>query len=113
MVITRLLAPQRAWIVITITCLIFAGISHWLPWPYYGALFSLLHPRNFTVSDIGGAILAISQWTQARSFSSMPSNGNALWYKEAASNWVTEYLPIGNGYLGGESFRSIFTHSPY
>ena len=43
----------------------------------------------------------------------MPSNGNALWYQEEASNWVNEYLPIGNGYLGGESFHSIFTLPSY
>ncbi|CAE6504983.1 unnamed protein product [Rhizoctonia solani] len=29
-----------------------------------------------------------------------PASGNALWYSEPAVNWSTQYLPIGNGYLG-------------
>lgn len=29
-----------------------------------------------------------------------PSSGNGLWYTEPAVNWSTQYLPIGNGYLG-------------
>lgn len=33
--------------------------------------------------------------------SGFPSTGNGLWYTEPAVNWSTQYLPIGNGYLGG------------
>ncbi|KAF8737327.1 Glycosyl hydrolase family 65, N-terminal domain, partial [Rhizoctonia solani] len=29
-----------------------------------------------------------------------PQSGNGLWYKEPGVNWATQYLPIGNGYLG-------------
>ncbi|QRW12317.1 glycoside hydrolase family 95 protein [Ceratobasidium sp. AG-Ba] len=29
-----------------------------------------------------------------------PESGNVLWYNRPAINWVTEFLPIGNGYLG-------------
>lgn len=30
-----------------------------------------------------------------------PASGNGLWYAQPAVNWSTQYLPIGNGYLGG------------
>ncbi|KEP47282.1 glycoside hydrolase family 95 protein [Rhizoctonia solani 123E] len=29
-----------------------------------------------------------------------PKTGNGLWYNEPGVNWTTQYLPIGNGYLG-------------
>ncbi|CAE6473315.1 unnamed protein product [Rhizoctonia solani] len=29
-----------------------------------------------------------------------PRTGNGLWYKEPGLSWSTQYLPIGNGYLG-------------
>ncbi|CAE6465399.1 unnamed protein product [Rhizoctonia solani] len=29
-----------------------------------------------------------------------PRTGNGLWYKEPGAIWATQYLPIGNGYLG-------------
>ncbi|CAE6411034.1 unnamed protein product [Rhizoctonia solani] len=29
-----------------------------------------------------------------------PRTGNGLWYKEPGEIWATQYLPIGNGYLG-------------
>ncbi|KAJ1304162.1 hypothetical protein OPQ81_008562 [Rhizoctonia solani] len=29
-----------------------------------------------------------------------PRTGNGLWYNEPGVNWTTQYLPIGNGYLG-------------
>ncbi|KAH7322255.1 glycoside hydrolase family 95 protein [Rhizoctonia solani] len=29
-----------------------------------------------------------------------PRTGNGLWYKEPGATWATQYLPIGNGYLG-------------
>ncbi|CAE7084096.1 unnamed protein product [Rhizoctonia solani] len=32
--------------------------------------------------------------------SGFPASGNGLWYSEPAVNWSTQYLPIGNGYLG-------------
>ncbi len=65
-------------------------------------------------TDITGvAILAIKHYIQAQNLPSMPSNGNSLWYKSEASNWVREYLPIGNGYLGGESSCGIFVRSSY
>ncbi|KAJ1300892.1 hypothetical protein OPQ81_003318 [Rhizoctonia solani] len=32
--------------------------------------------------------------------SGFPASGNGLWYTEPAVNWSTQYLPIGNGYLG-------------
>lgn len=39
---------------------------------------------------------------KAKSFpSGFPKSGNGLRYSEPAVNWSTEYLPIGNGYLGG------------
>lgn len=109
---------HMAWM--TATCPLLAGISYWLQWSHYSALFSLPRPHIPTLwgilggTDIAGvAILAIRQDIQAQDFPSMPSNGNALWYKKEASNWVREYLPIGNGYLGGESFCSIITRSYY
>lgn len=95
----------------------FTGIVHWLSWPYCAALFRMLHPRSFPFSDIwgtdiaGGAILALVQWSQATP--SMPSNGNALWYQDEATDWVREYLPIGNGYLGGGPLHDILTLSSY
>ena len=116
--LSSLLASQR--VSMCIMCLIFTGISHWLLWLHYSALFSLPLPRRFPFSDmlsgtdiVGWAILSRLPWIQFRSFPSMPSNGNALWHREEASNRVREYLPIGNGYLGGESFRSIFTLFSY
>lgn len=30
-----------------------------------------------------------------------PSSGNGLWYTTPGSIWTQEFLPIGNGYLGG------------
>lgn len=36
-----------------------------------------------------------------------PASGNGLWYDKPGSNWVTELLPIGNGYIAGkESYKS-------
>jgi len=103
------LAPQKAWI--PMIYLLFASISHWILCPYYSALSSLPMLRSFPFgggTDItSGAILAILQVIQPQSPPNVPSNGNALWYQNEAFNWVREYLPIGNGYLGGESFRSI------
>ncbi|KAG9100497.1 hypothetical protein FRC06_004096, partial [Ceratobasidium sp. 370] len=29
-----------------------------------------------------------------------PASGNGLWYDQPAVNWSTQFLPIGNGYLG-------------
>lgn len=29
-----------------------------------------------------------------------PTTGNGLWYTTPATNWATQYLPVGNGYLG-------------
>ncbi|QRW13118.1 glycoside hydrolase family 95 protein [Ceratobasidium sp. AG-Ba] len=29
-----------------------------------------------------------------------PTSGNGLWYDKPAVNWTTQFLPIGNGYLG-------------
>lgn len=114
----RLWASHRVWI--TATCLLFAGISYWRQWPYYSALLSLQLPHGRPLwgilggTDIVGvAILAIQQYIQAQNLPSMPSNGNALWYKNEARNWVREYLPIGNGYMGGESSCSIFTRFSY
>ncbi|CAE6459283.1 unnamed protein product [Rhizoctonia solani] len=40
----------------------------------------------------GGLALAVP--------SGFPTSGNGLWYSEPAVNWSTQYLPIGNGYLG-------------
>jgi Glycosyl hydrolase family 65, N-terminal domain len=34
---------------------------------------------------------------------SLPTSGSALWYRTPAANWAFESLPLGNGYLGGES----------
>jgi len=50
---------------------------------------------------------------QPQSPPNVPLNGNALWYQNEAVNWVREYLPIGNGYLGGESFHSISIPSSF
>jgi len=30
-----------------------------------------------------------------------PSSGNGLWYTAPGTIWTQEFLPIGNGYLGG------------
>ena len=59
------------------------------------------------------AILAILQVIQPQSPPNVPLNGNALWYQNEAINWVREYLPIGNRYLGGESFCSISIPSSF
>ncbi|KAG8783850.1 hypothetical protein FRC12_019297 [Ceratobasidium sp. 428] len=32
--------------------------------------------------------------------SGFPVSGNGLWYDTPAANWSTQFLPIGNGYLG-------------
>jgi hypothetical protein len=40
----------------------------------------------------------------------LPTSGNALWYDAPASDtstWSTEWLPIGNGHLGGTSTLHI------
>jgi hypothetical protein len=31
-----------------------------------------------------------------------PNSGNGLWYTAPGTIWVKEFLPIGNGHLGGE-----------
>ena len=108
-------APYRIWV--SATCLLFAGISSWL---YYSALFCPPLPHGLPLLDMlsgtniaSTAILATQHDIQAPNLPCMPSNGNALWYKNEASNWAREYLPIGNGYLGGEYFCRIFTHPSY
>jgi hypothetical protein len=85
------------------TCLLVSVISYWFSWPHYPALFSLPLPRASTLLDMLGM-----QGTQNQGPPSMPLSGNALWYKKEAFNWVREYLPIGNGYLGGVYLRGIF-----
>lgn len=30
-----------------------------------------------------------------------PKSGNGLWYNTPGTSWVTDYLPVGNGYLAG------------
>jgi len=32
-----------------------------------------------------------------------PSSGNGLWYSKPGRIWAKEWLPVGNGYLGGMS----------
>lgn len=39
---------------------------------------------------------------------SPPASGNVLWYRTPAANWVFESLPIGNGYMGGESSMQLY-----
>lgn len=102
---------------ISATCLLFAGIFYWL---YHSALCVLPLPHGPTLLDglggtdvTGGPIVATKQDIQAQNPPTMPSNGNALWYKNEACNWVREYLPIGNGYLGGEYSCGIFTQPSY
>lgn len=38
-----------------------------------------------------------------------PSSGNGLWYTRPADNdaWSTEWLPIGNGYLAGQTYHIV------
>lgn len=116
-ILLSLWASQKAWM--AMMCLFFAAISCWFSWSYYSALFNLpLLRRSALLKMLGGAdiagvaIPAILRRTLAHPLN-MPLNGNALWYKKEAVNWVREYLPIGNGYLGGECFRSILTLSSY
>ena len=35
------------------------------------------------------------------------ATGDELWYKQPATNWMTESLPIGNGYMGAMFFGGI------
>jgi len=35
--------------------------------------------------------------------SGFPSSGNGLWYSKPGRIWAKEWLPVGNGYLGGMS----------
>ena len=34
---------------------------------------------------------------------SFPQSGNGMWYKSPGVIWSKDWLPIGNGYLAGES----------
>ena len=34
--------------------------------------------------------------------SGFPLSGNGLWFTKSADSWVSEWLPVGNGYLAGE-----------
>ncbi len=36
-----------------------------------------------------------------------PASGNGLWYDKPGSNWVTELLPIGNGYIAGKHLHDF------
>lgn len=45
--------------------------------------------------------------------SGFPTSGNGLWYSEPAVNWSTQYLPIGNGYLGGMFYNYILSSLSY
>lgn len=35
--------------------------------------------------------------------SGFPASGNGLWYTKTGNVWSREWLPVGNGYLGGTS----------
>lgn len=39
--------------------------------------------------------------------SGFPKSGNGLWYTTPGTAWVSDYLPIGNGYLAGDSQPTI------
>lgn len=43
---------------------------------------------------LSGAILAAP--------SGFPKTGNGMWYEAPGEVWVTDYLPIGNGFLAGK-----------
>ncbi|MFD1163216.1 glycoside hydrolase family 95 protein [Hwangdonia seohaensis] len=53
--------------------------------------------------------LSISTYLILITVSSFAQENNALelWYNEPASNWMTEALPIGNGYVGAMFFGGI------
>ena len=101
---------KKPWAIMT--CLIFAGVSHWLWYLHYSVNFG--PPSSILFDILGGvdvasvAIRAVLR-IQTQKPPNMPSNGNALWYNREAVNWVREYLPIGNGYLGGKFFCSRLT----
>lgn len=42
---------------------------------------------------------------------SFPSSGNGLWYTQPGDVWAREWLPVGNGYLGGMSISTIMCSS--
>lgn len=44
---------------------------------------------------VGGALAALEGF---------PPSGKGLWYTTPGSIWTTQYLPVGNGYLGGAHF---------
>ena len=46
---------------------------------------------GITISSVSGAP------------SGFPASGNGLRYTSPGIRWVTDWLPVGNGYLGGES----------
>ncbi|KAH8096812.1 glycoside hydrolase family 95 protein [Cristinia sonorae] len=53
--------------------------ASWLP---SIAFFNLLHATTSFASPPG-----------------FPASGNGLWYRNPGKNWVTEWLPVGNGHL--------------
>lgn len=48
-------------------------------------------------------ILGIVVHTAKSAPPGFPASGNGLWYNKPGSNWVTELLPIGNGYIAGKA----------
>lgn len=96
------LASQRA--SMAITCLILTGISHWLLWLHYPALFSLLLPHKFPFQ----AILSRLPWIQFRSFPSMPSNRNEENTCPLATGiWVVSLFAADSHFLLLERLRSV------
>ena len=49
------------------------------------------------------AVAFVSPATTGGVPSSFPTSGNGLWYTTLVNSWVKEWLPVGNGYLAGQS----------
>lgn len=71
---------------------------------FNSVFFSLAECCWSTVMYIMHALLAFLHLSQFpnNAPAGFPMSGNGLWYTHPGRAWAREFLPVGNGYLGGQ-----------
>ncbi|RUS34722.1 glycosyl hydrolase family, N-terminal domain-containing protein [Jimgerdemannia flammicorona] len=67
-----------------------------------------MKPRYYP--HVVGAAILFADLLHAQTFSGQappPNTANALWYRSPGSDWVTDALPIGNGYQASMVFGGV------